>query len=76
MKRLLHVIESGEGYLTDIEKYTDDPNSAITFVDHDIAAKRLAAVSTKIKAECWIGSVYVDFPHPTGYKNLINYRLA
>ncbi len=67
MKRLLHVIECDEGYLVDIEKYTEDPNTAITFVDYGIAAKRLASVITKIKADCWIGSVYVDFPHPIGY---------
>jgi hypothetical protein len=67
MKRLLHVIECVEGYLTDIETYTEDPNVAITFVDYNVAAKRLASVLTRIKAECWVGSVYVEFPHPIGY---------
>jgi hypothetical protein len=71
MKRLLHVIESDEGYLCDTEKYTEDPNAAITFVDFTVAAKRLAAMDTKIKADCWVGSVYVDFPHPKGYSSLI-----
>lgn len=76
MKRLLHVIESDEGYLCDIDRYTGDPNAAITFVDFAVAAKRLAAMNAKIKGDCWVGSVYVDFPHPVGYSTLIrtNYR--
>jgi hypothetical protein len=71
MKRLLHVIESDRGYLCDLEEYTEDPNAAITFVDYGIAIKRLATLSKKIKTDCWVGAVYVDFPHPVGYKNLI-----
>lgn len=71
MKRLLHVIESNDGYLCDIEQYTEDPNEATTFVDYGTAIKRLISLTNKIKQDCWVGAVYVDFPHPIGYKNLI-----
>ena len=29
MKRIVYAIKSKEGYLADIEKYTDDPENAI-----------------------------------------------
>lgn len=71
MKRLRHAIECNKGYLYDLEQYTDDPNIAATFTDYEIAIKRLAALSNRLKHKCWISTVYIDFPHPIGYSNLI-----
>lgn len=65
MKKVVHVIESAKGFLCDIEKYTKDVESAVTFTDFDCATKRLASVSGMLQEECWIGSTYIQFPRLT-----------
>lgn len=64
MDRLVHVIESDKGFLSDLECYTDNIMEAVTFVSYDFAAKRLAAVSRLLNETCWIGSAYMPFPRP------------
>ena len=44
MKRIVYALKSKEGYLSDIEKYTDDPEKAVTFMYLDTAITRLASV--------------------------------
>jgi hypothetical protein len=64
MKRLLYTIESTKGFLADIERYTDNILDAVTFVDFDNAAHRLAQVNDLLVEPCWIVAKYVPFPRP------------
>lgn len=65
MQRTLYVIESSKGYLSDIERYTDNILDAVTFVDFDIAAQRLVSVSGLLSEPCWVAAEQVPFPRPT-----------
>jgi hypothetical protein len=65
MHRILYAIESDKGFLTDIECYTDDILDAVTFVDFDNAAQRLAAINDQLEENCWVGAELVPFPRPT-----------
>lgn len=62
MKRTIWTIESNEGYLFDIERYTTDVTKAVEFTDLDTALKRLALVRDKLKMTCWVTSETVSFP--------------
>lgn len=62
MKRLVHVIESEQGYLTDIESYTQSIEDAVTFTDLETACHKLAAISGMLASDCWIGVAYMEFP--------------
>lgn len=62
MKRIVYAIKSKEGYLADIEKYTDDPEKAVTFMYLDTAIKRLASVKEKLKHNCSVVELTLDFP--------------
>jgi hypothetical protein len=64
MDRLVHVIESDKGYLSDLESYTDNIMDAVTFVSYDFAINRLATVSGKLTENCWVGCAYMPFPRP------------
>lgn len=64
MDRLVHVIESSKGYLSDLESYTDNIMDAVTFVSYDFAIKRLATVSGLLSEPCWVGCAYMPFPRP------------
>ena len=64
MERLVHVIESDKGYLSDLEEYTDDLLEAVTFISYDFAVKRLAAVSGQLNENCWVSCAYLPFPRP------------
>jgi hypothetical protein len=70
MDRLVYVIESPEGYLCDIEKYTPNILEAVTFVEYDTAAKKLAAMTKSLMTECRVNTHCIPFPHPIGYKPL------
>jgi hypothetical protein len=67
MERILHVIESDKGYLSDIEEYTYDLMEAVTFVDFTYACKRLASISGVLSTPCWIGAVHMPFPRPAPF---------
>lgn len=62
MERLVHVIESDEGYLTDIENYTQSIEDAVTFADLETACQKLASISGMLSNTCWIGAAYMQFP--------------
>lgn len=62
MKRLTYAIESTQGFLRDIEDYTDDLLEAVTFTNFDIAVIRLSAVKNRLQCECWVSVIYLDFP--------------
>lgn len=64
MERLLYAIKSNKGFLADIERYTDDILDAVTFVDFDNAAYRLAEINDLLVEQCWIVAKYVPFPRP------------
>jgi hypothetical protein len=66
MHRVVHVIESKEGYLCDIENYTSDICAAIIFQDYDSAIEKLKAISDKLSQTCRVKATYLKFPHPTG----------
>lgn len=66
MHRLVHVIESDEGYLYDIEHYTPDICSAVTFESFDVAVAKLKSIRDTISKTCWVKATYLRFPHPTG----------
>jgi hypothetical protein len=66
MHRVVHVIESNEGYLCDIEKYTSDICAAVIFENYDSATTKLKLVSDKLSQTCWVRATYLKFPHPTG----------
>lgn len=68
MQRLVYVIESAKGYLCDIEKYTPNLLEAVTFVDHDAAVKKLAALGKILAMECKVNMHCIPFPHPIGFK--------
>ena len=65
MERLLYAIKSNKGFLADIERYTDNILDAVTFVDFDNAAYRLAEINDLLVEQCLIVAVYVPFPRPT-----------
>lgn len=62
MKRLVYTIESPQGFLQDVEQYTDDLLDAVTFTTFDVAIFRLNSVKERLKTECWVGVNYLDFP--------------
>jgi len=62
MKRLTYVLESTKGFLRDVEDYTDDLLEAVTFTTFDVAAIRLNSVKDKLRHECWVSVIYLDFP--------------
>ena len=64
MERILYVIESNKGFLADIERYTHNILDAVTFVDFDNAAWRLAEVNDLLVEQCWIVAEHVPFPRP------------
>jgi hypothetical protein len=65
MKRIVYAFKSKEGYLSDIEKYTDDPEKAVTFMDLETAITRLASVKDKLKHNCCVIELKLDFPRKT-----------
>ena len=67
MLRKIYVFCSKKGYLSDINKYTDDPLSAISFSDYDVATKRLLAAKKLLKEDCRVVSVEIPFPRPRGW---------
>jgi hypothetical protein len=62
MKRLTYTIESTKGFLRDVEDYTDDLLEAVTFTNFDVAAFRLNTVRDRLRDECWVSVIYMDFP--------------
>lgn len=64
MKRLSYAIESTQGFLKDIEDYTNDVLEAVTFTNFEFACERLAVVNNLLSTECWISAVYIPFPRP------------
>ena len=64
MDKLRHVIESDKGYLKDLEHYSSDPLEAVTFVTSTAATRKLADLQVFLKEDCWVGAVYIPFPHP------------
>ena len=68
MDRLVYVIESSKGYLCDIERYTNNILEAVTFVEYDTAAQKLASLGKSLVTECRVNMHCIPFPHPIGFK--------
>ena len=68
MYRILYAIQSDKGFLSDIEQYTDNILDAVTFVDFDVALRRLASISNLLTEPCWIAAEQVSFPRSTPVK--------
>jgi len=64
MDRKVFVFKTDNGYLSDIDHYTTDATRAVSFVDFDSAATRLAAVSGVINKQVSIEEVSLPFPLP------------
>jgi hypothetical protein len=64
MQRLVHVIESEKGYLSDLERYTEDIVEAVTFVSFEVAVERLTTVRKRLTETCWVDVAYLPFPRP------------
>lgn len=64
MNRVVYTIESSDGYLKDIEVYTNDILEAVTFTDFEHACSRLTIVSGLLSKECWVDAKYIPFPRP------------
>ncbi len=62
MKRLVYVIESEKGFLSDIETYTKDISNAATFVSFESAQAKLIEVNKLLVADCWVGVAFLSFP--------------
>lgn len=62
MERTIWTIESNEGYLYDIEQYTQDVSKAVDFPDLDTALRRLTLVRKKLTKACWITAQTLPFP--------------
>jgi len=65
MTQTVYAFHSKEGFLSDIEKYTNDPEKAVTFVSFEIASKRLNGFKDRLKHTCQIVSVQLPFPRTT-----------
>jgi hypothetical protein len=65
MYRTAFVIESTQGYLTDIEHYTKEVGDSVLFADFDNAVNRLKQIKEFLKNSCWINEVKVPFPTST-----------
>jgi hypothetical protein len=68
MHRILYAIESNKGFLSDIERYTANILDAVTFVEFDVDASRLAALDDCLSETCWIVAKQVPFPRPTPFQ--------
>jgi hypothetical protein len=64
MTRTAYVFKTPQGFLSDINHYTNDPSHAVSFVDFDSAAARLAAASGSINEPVSIQEVQLPFPAP------------
>lgn len=64
MDRKVFVFKTDNGYLSDVDHYTTDVTRAVSFVDFESAAKRLAAVSGIINKPISIEEVSLPFPLP------------
>ena len=64
MSRKVYVFKTDKGYLSDVDHYTTDATRAVSFVDLDSAATRLAAVSGVINKPVSIEEVSLPFPLP------------
>jgi hypothetical protein len=65
MTQTVYAFHSKKGFLSDIEKYTNDPEKAVTFVSFEVASKRLNGFKDRLKHTCRIVSVQLPFPRTT-----------
>lgn len=64
MTRTVYVFKTPNGFLSDVNHYTNDPTHAVSFVDFDAAAARLAVVSGSLHEDVSIQEIEIPFPRP------------
>jgi|TARA_R110002126_G_scaffold180791_5_gene329612 hypothetical protein len=72
MDRKVWVIESEQGFLKDVNVYTDEIESAVVFSTLQSAVNKFMTISGVMSSECWINSATMAFPRTTPYINILN----
>lgn len=57
-----YVLKCPQGYLSDVDKYVDDPQQAIAFTNFDKAARSFAVLEKDFLKSCQIVPIPVGFP--------------